>query len=261
MNFYRIVDWAHRFENAGSRKYRRLSWVPMPNTHDGAGFRRIMREPDGVEIYGAWCLIVQVASKCPERGTLINDHGEPITAEDLADKCGGNIAIFERCFALLTEPRIAWLESASSTLLAASSTLPASPSTPGDATNTRPDPTRSDPEEKRRDLPDPTTTAGAGFSQLVAPGRAGAGNGSASGLEKWRNLFVAEVCRGLGLDPARAVRQRRPLISILRRFENEPNRQDIAEALIALAEEKGRAGLDNPAAAWQAEVDRQLPKG
>ncbi|HUU95374.1 MAG TPA: hypothetical protein VM487_06520 [Phycisphaerae bacterium] len=126
---YRIRNWDQQFENAGSRKVaKRLSWVAMPNSHDGAGYRRIMAERDGVTIYGCWCLIVQVASRCPERGLLLTPDG-PIDAEDLAAKTGVPAKQFERAFEILENPKVKWLErigenaNSGSTLLAAGSTL------------------------------------------------------------------------------------------------------------------------------------------
>src|SRR5690349_20483359 len=78
---YAIAQWDKLYENSQSRKVDKLRWVPMPNHHDGKGFRRLMMLPDAVEIYGAWALIVQVASKCPTRGVLLDADG-PLLADD-----------------------------------------------------------------------------------------------------------------------------------------------------------------------------------
>lgn len=106
---YVIRDWERLYENAQSRKCKQLSWVPMPNKHDGKGYRRLMKLKDGAAIYGAWCLIVQVASKCPTRGELVDDAGSPLLAEDLSDKTGVKSEIFERAFQVLSDKSIGWI--------------------------------------------------------------------------------------------------------------------------------------------------------
>jgi hypothetical protein len=105
---YRIAQWEELYENAQSRKVDRLRWVPMPNHHDGKGFRRLMMTPNAMEIYGAWALIVQVASKCPTRGVLLDADG-PLLAEELSLKTGGSQKIFEKALQVLSSQRIAWL--------------------------------------------------------------------------------------------------------------------------------------------------------
>jgi hypothetical protein len=106
---YRIRRWDELFENAQSRKTGRLSWVPVPNKHDGKSFRRLMALPNGPAIYGAWILTLQVASKCPERGVLADADG-PLTAEDLAVKTDCPETLFDEVFAELTSEKIPWLE-------------------------------------------------------------------------------------------------------------------------------------------------------
>lgn len=105
---YIVVDWNDTFETAESRRNGRNSWVAMPNKHDGKSFRRIMREKDGSALYGAWCLIVQVASKMPVRGTLSDSDG-PLDATDLEDKTGCPAKLIERTLKLMMEERIGWM--------------------------------------------------------------------------------------------------------------------------------------------------------
>lgn len=107
---YSIVRWDDSFENHESRKIRRLGWVPIPNRHDGKGFKRVSRDPLAVEVFCAWNLIVEVASRMPERGILADDDG-PLDAQDLADKTNYPASIFESAFVVLTRPEIGWLAS------------------------------------------------------------------------------------------------------------------------------------------------------
>ena len=105
---YSIRDWDKHFEIAQSRKADRLTWVAMPNKHDGKSYRRIMRREDGPAIFAAWVLIVEVASKCPIRGVLADDDG-PLTAEDLECKTDCPAKVFEDALAYLSSPEIGWI--------------------------------------------------------------------------------------------------------------------------------------------------------
>lgn len=106
---YRIRCWSEIFENSQSRQYQRLTWTPLPNKHDGKSYRRLISMPDGPALYGAWVLLVQVASKCPKRGVLADDDG-PLDAEDLSHKTGAPAELFAEAFEALTHPKIAWLQ-------------------------------------------------------------------------------------------------------------------------------------------------------
>ena len=106
---YRVKDWDELFEIAQGRRYRNLQWVAIPNKHDGKGYRRIARHPKATDIFSAWVLILQVASKKKKRGLLVDKDG-PITTEDLADKTGFPENIFALAFEVLSDPKIGWLE-------------------------------------------------------------------------------------------------------------------------------------------------------
>lgn len=106
---YRVKNWQEHFENHESRKVKRVSWVAVPNKHDGKGYRRVAASPDGVPVLAAWTLILQVASKMPVRGVLADEDG-PLDSTDLAAMTGFPAEIFEKAFKLLIEPKIGWLE-------------------------------------------------------------------------------------------------------------------------------------------------------
>jgi len=107
---YRIRDWDKHFEVSQSKRApKTLSWVAVPNKHDGKSFRRLIRRPNGVELYGAWQLIVQVASKCQVRGTLADKDG-PLTAADISDKTGASETIISEALQVLSSPEIKWIE-------------------------------------------------------------------------------------------------------------------------------------------------------
>ena len=106
---YQIKDWDKLYEIAQSRKCLRLHWVAVSNKHDGTGFRRLAKHEKRCYVFTAWILMLQVASKQEKRGLLVN-AGQPITAEDLADKTGYPEEIFKLAFEVLCDPKIAWLE-------------------------------------------------------------------------------------------------------------------------------------------------------
>ncbi len=70
MTLYKISEWTKQFENNRTRQLQKMDWIPVPNKHDGDGFTDLISRPDGPALYGAWILILQVASKCVPRGTL-----------------------------------------------------------------------------------------------------------------------------------------------------------------------------------------------
>lgn len=107
---YRVKDWDRFFETTESRKVINARWVPLPNKQDGKGYRRVAQHKNGVAIFCAWTLILQVASKTPTRGVLA-DHDGPLDAEDLAVKTGFPMRIFEQALAFLSDSRVGWITS------------------------------------------------------------------------------------------------------------------------------------------------------
>ncbi len=86
-----------------------MSWVPIPNKHDGDGFRSIMSRKDGLQIFGAWVLLLEVASKCEPRGRLVRSNGQPHTAESIARMTGARESDLAKAIAYLSSPDVAWL--------------------------------------------------------------------------------------------------------------------------------------------------------
>jgi len=109
--YYRVRNWDKHFENNRTRELKRLDWVPVPNKHDGEGYLSIMAQKDGLLIYAAWHLILQVASKCGTRGTLLRDDGTPLTALAIALKTGcRKEKAVQRALDFCSSPQVGWLE-------------------------------------------------------------------------------------------------------------------------------------------------------
>ncbi len=84
MKLYRITNWNETYENNRTRELKSMAWVPVPNTHDGDGYTTLVDRKNGAAILGAWLVILQVASKCEPRGTLVRDGGKPHDARSLS---------------------------------------------------------------------------------------------------------------------------------------------------------------------------------
>jgi len=109
---YSIRNWADHYEIAQSRRENsNLKWVAVPNKHDGKSYKRLFKlfPKIAVEMYGAWQLIVQVASKCKTRGVLADEDG-PLTAKDLSDKTCAPEKTFAKAFQVFSHPEIKWLD-------------------------------------------------------------------------------------------------------------------------------------------------------
>lgn len=109
MKLYRIAKWADSFENSRSRQIIKTQWVAVPNRHDGEYYTKIVTHPDGAMIYAGWQLIIQVASKCHPRGTLVKDNGTPHTPESLSLKTRAPAKWFDVALVFL-ESHTDWLE-------------------------------------------------------------------------------------------------------------------------------------------------------
>lgn len=105
----RIVDWDCHFENNRTRELKSLAWVPFPNCHDGDGYTELLDHQDGAAHYGAWCVIVQVASKCDPRGTLLRDGFRAHDSASLSRMTRIPASIFDAAIDRLLS--IQWLES------------------------------------------------------------------------------------------------------------------------------------------------------
>lgn len=72
---YRIKDWEKLYENNRTKDLKNMQWLPIPNRHDGDGYTTLIDRPNGCALFGAWIAVLQVASRCEPRGTLVRDCG------------------------------------------------------------------------------------------------------------------------------------------------------------------------------------------
>ncbi len=109
MKLYKIRDWDSYFENNRSRYIESLTWVAIPNKHQGEHYSKIITHQDGAIIFAAWVLIIQVASKCRPRGVLVRDDGTPLDTESLSLKTRAPKEWFETALSFL-ECHTNWLD-------------------------------------------------------------------------------------------------------------------------------------------------------
>ena len=70
-----IANWDEIYENNRTRDMKDMKWVPVPNTHDGDGYTELLDHEDGAAHFAAWVVMLQLASRCGMRGTLLRDNG------------------------------------------------------------------------------------------------------------------------------------------------------------------------------------------
>lgn len=110
MTLYHINNWLENFETSETRKLDSLKWVPIPNKHDGLGFKRLAAEESAPELLAAWILMLQIASRGrrTDRGKLVRD-GVALTSDDLALMTGFDSCIFESALEFFSSPKMMWL--------------------------------------------------------------------------------------------------------------------------------------------------------
>jgi len=108
MKAYRIVDWSRHFENNRTRDLKRMAWVPLPNRMDGDGYTELVDHEDGAAHFGAWVAIVEIASRCEPRGTLIRSPDKAHNSTTLARISRISRALFDAIFPRLLA--IGWIE-------------------------------------------------------------------------------------------------------------------------------------------------------
>jgi hypothetical protein len=108
MTTYAIKDWDQTFENRLSRRLETLRYVSITNKQDADAFVQLMRTPSGIIAYGIFIALVQIGSKCPERGKLTDDKGDWTPAR-FARRFGTPAKVVETAFDLLMSPEIGWL--------------------------------------------------------------------------------------------------------------------------------------------------------
>jgi hypothetical protein len=94
---YRINNWKAIYENNRTRTLKNMSWFPLPVKLNGDGFTLMMEEKDGVTIFGCFIILLEIASTCNPRGTLIRSNGEPHDSRSIMRLSRMNVRDCDRC--------------------------------------------------------------------------------------------------------------------------------------------------------------------
>lgn len=105
---YKIANWTKYYENNRTRELKKMAWVPMPNKFDGDGYTYLVDHENGAAYFGAWCALVEVASRCDVRGTLLRNGGLPHDAESLSRITRLPIELWDEVLPRLVS--IGWIE-------------------------------------------------------------------------------------------------------------------------------------------------------
>lgn len=284
---YRVVDWGSRFENAGTRKYKKLNWMPISNRFDEIGFRYLTSESNPAELYGAFVAMVMVASRVPmaERdGRLIFEGGRALTAKDLSVQTGFSEELFTRALVVLSKPVIGWLEGVSPTMPVESPIAPedsgkkrrrrrsalaqgASPP-PG----TGPDITRDNPTPHKKTGPDNQPAQTSPTQPDPDNRHNGPREGGTTGLRPTRHdpdpdsdqlspdvYIQSNVLRILGIFRLDSADERQTISALFTRLGKGPQRTEVTAKIVELAARKAAGKARKPIAAWMAEVHKRYP--
>jgi hypothetical protein len=99
----KIRDWDTHFEADRSRQWKKLSWVPIPNKQ-GLGYKKIMQQKNGAEIFGCWNALIQQASLCTPRGDLTK-----YSIDDLSTNTMIPLSTLKNAIAFIVE-HLDWIE-------------------------------------------------------------------------------------------------------------------------------------------------------
>jgi hypothetical protein len=107
---YRVKDWNSKYENNRTRELKRLDWVPVPNHQDTYGYGYVLSLPNGPALFGAWMAMLQVASKCGIRGTLLRDGATPYNSASLALVTRFPEDLIQQMLDVFSSDSLQWLE-------------------------------------------------------------------------------------------------------------------------------------------------------
>jgi len=77
------VNWDEHFENHKSRRNKKTSWVPIPNSFSGDRISDLI-DLGGCESYATFVAMVLIASTCEPRGLLVRKNGNAHNPRSMA---------------------------------------------------------------------------------------------------------------------------------------------------------------------------------
>jgi hypothetical protein len=110
MKLYSISGWHKKYENNRTKELVSMTWVPVPNKHDGEGYTLTLAHENGPALFGCWMAIVQVASKCDPRGTLLRDTQKPHNSESISRLTRFPVDLVQCALDFFSSEDMRWLE-------------------------------------------------------------------------------------------------------------------------------------------------------
>lgn len=109
MEVYRIIKWAERHEDAETRKRKgALTSIPVP-TKMRLSLRKFLRTPSGLETFGAYIVLAEIAARMPIRGVLADANG-PLKVDDISELSGADPERLGAALNALSMPPLQWIE-------------------------------------------------------------------------------------------------------------------------------------------------------
>lgn len=110
---YQVIGWDEHFEGAKSRTYNHKTTCQMP-TKRGLGYKRLIRQPDGAAMFGAWCALIETLSThaAPRQGYCTDTGripGRPYTPEDLELLTDIPAGVFTGMLEVAASAEVGWL--------------------------------------------------------------------------------------------------------------------------------------------------------
>lgn len=108
-----ITDWNETFENAGSRKLKRLEFCNLPLNINSSGYLELVTEhgADGLKAFGVFISLVQLTASFPfeRRGRFVKSSGEEMTEKQIAALLRISEKDLSDALQLLKNPAVGWV--------------------------------------------------------------------------------------------------------------------------------------------------------
>lgn len=110
---YKIAKWDELFEKHDTRRCVTMHWLSLPIDFHSAGYAALLDhfERDAAQMYGCWCALLCLASKCPVRGVLSDTKGRARTLSWMQRTSGFPADLFETLLQWAASPSVQWLVS------------------------------------------------------------------------------------------------------------------------------------------------------
>lgn len=126
-DLYRVRDWNENFENADTRKLKRMRYLLLPTDLDKDAYVELIDHQSGPAHFGVWVALLELAAQGKPRGDLARSNGEPHTIYTMARLTRIPERTIETALERLCSKSVGWLE-----LEKSPDNLPVSPGKVGD---------------------------------------------------------------------------------------------------------------------------------